>query len=89
MKSYVILSFFVGIIFIVIGYINSIQKTPPPIVEYRYIPRTFEEEQENPVQVSKLFSNMFNQPDPWIASTSLGILKQNVFQINKHFISQS
>ena len=56
----IILLFF-GILFVSIGWIKSEQFCPAPIIEYRYIPRTFKEEQENPTKVSDIFNNMFNK----------------------------
>jgi hypothetical protein len=41
------------------------------IVEYRYVPRTFEEEQREPVKVSEIFKRMFNDPTPRNGSYSL------------------
>lgn len=55
---------YIGILFIAIGYVNQIKKTIP-VIEYRYIPRTFEEEQENPIKVGKEFNSMFEEPDVW------------------------
>ena len=33
-------------------------------IEYRYIPRTFEEEQKEPVKASLVFKRMFEDPTP-------------------------
>lgn len=63
-----IILLFIGILFISIGWIKSEQFCPAPIIEYRYIPRTFKEEQENPSKVSEIFHNMFNNNSPWIRS---------------------
>ena len=41
------------------------------IVEYRYIPRTFTEEQENPTKVSEIFDDMFNKSSPLIEPNSI------------------
>ena len=54
---------------------------------YRYIPRTFENEQTNEVSVTDIFNVMFTQPSPWIASiNNIDHRKQEA--INKYFISQ-
>ena len=66
MKAIIILLSFIGIVSIVIGYINQIKTCPPAKVEYRYIPRTFEDEQNDPVKVTQLFKNMF---DAWTRGT--------------------
>ena len=65
MKSIILLLVIIGIIFIAVGYIKSNQSCPPPIVQYRYYPRTFEEEETNPVPVSAIFGKMFNNADAW------------------------
>ena len=66
MQSYLLILWIVAVVFMVIGYINQIKTCPPPVVEYRYIPRTFKEEQENPAKVSEIFNNMFEEPSAWI-----------------------
>ena len=54
MKSIIILLIMVGIIFIAVGYVKANQMCPPPVIQYRYYPKTFEQEQEEPVAVSVL-----------------------------------
>ena len=88
MKAIVVLATFVGIVAVIIGYINQIQTCPPPKVEYRYIPRTFEDEQNDPVKVSKIFKNMFETPTPWLSGYRVGYIRPNIFKINKFNISQ-
>jgi hypothetical protein len=65
---------YLGILLIVIGYIKQLQKTEP-IIEYRYIPRTFEEEQENPPKVGKIFKNMFEDTNVWLSGYKIGTEK--------------
>ena len=89
MKGFFLLTFFFGVLSIVIGYINQIKKCPPPTVEYRYVPRTFKEEQENPVQVSQLFQEMFDEPSPWVAGFKLSGRYSKDTPINRYFISQA
>ena len=55
---------FAGIIFIVVGYSASKRTCPPPVIEYRYIPRTFTEEQENPVSLEDIYAKMFRENSP-------------------------
>lgn len=62
----ILLIFFLSITGIVVGYVNQVQKCPRPKVEYRYIPRSFQEEQDNPVPISQQFNDMFTQPSPWL-----------------------
>jgi hypothetical protein len=60
----------VGILLLITGlyilYISmkSINLVCPKIIEYRYIPRTFEEEQREPVRPSVIFEKMFTQQQP-------------------------
>jgi len=65
MKTLIITLMIVGIIFIAIGYINTNQNCPPPIVQYRYIPRTFDEEQNNQLPILSVYGKMFDNPTPW------------------------
>lgn len=80
--------FFTGILCITVGYINQIKKCPPPQVEYRYIPRTFKQEQDNPVPISLLFRNMFEEPSTWVAGTKIYGKANANSNINRYFISQ-
>ena len=65
MKSIIILLIMVGIIFIAVGYVKANQMCPPPVIQYRYYPKTFKQEQEEPVAVSVLYGNMFKDKSPW------------------------
>jgi hypothetical protein len=56
-------------------------------IEYRYIPRTFEEEMTEPIYVSKIFENMFSQPSPWIVSIRETDVKKQE-KINQYFVNQ-
>lgn len=88
MKSIIVLLSFIGIVAVIIGYVNQLKQCPPPKIEYRYIPRTFEDEQNDPVKVSKLFRNMFEEPTPWLAGYRMGYIRPNIFKINRFNISQ-
>jgi hypothetical protein len=54
-----------GIIFITIGFSRMYFSKDNSKIIYRYIPRTFNEEQNNPVSLSQLYGSMFEgiQPD--------------------------
>lgn len=64
------MDFTIAIILLVIGCyvlyisIQSINLVCPKIVEYRYIPRTFEEEQRDPIKPSVIFEDMFKLQQP-------------------------
>jgi hypothetical protein len=89
MKGLIILILFIGTIAIVVGYVNQIKQCPPPKIEYRYIPRRFDEEQNDPPKVTQLFRNMFEEPTPWLAPYRLGYIRPNIFKLNRFNISQS
>jgi hypothetical protein len=65
--------FIIILIIIEIVKLNTLTKCPKPIIEYKYVPRTFEEEQEEPVIIQDLFSNMFNRSSPWMLSRNIAL----------------
>ena len=65
MKSLVVVLLIISIIFVAVGYIKSNQKCPPPIVQFRYIPRTFKEEQSTSIPILSQFGSMFKNRSPW------------------------
>ena len=58
----------VGIIFIVIELTKSYNTCPEKQIEYRYLPRTFKEEQESSVPINDIYGTMFDQASPWVGS---------------------
>ena len=89
MGTIIVFLLMTGLVAIIIGYINQSRRCPPSEVQYRFIPRTFEEEQNDPVRVSQLFRNMFEDPTPWLSGYRMGFVKPNVYDINKYYVSQS
>ena len=51
---------------ITIGYVNQLQRCPPSIIKYKYIPRTFKQDQDNPANTSEIFRDMFESQAPWM-----------------------
>jgi hypothetical protein len=87
MKEIYMLLLFIGILFIIIDLVKASSKCPEQKIIYKYIPRTFDEEQEQPGLVTDIFKSMFTQPSPWIANVNdVDTRKNEVF--NKYFISQ-
>lgn len=88
-RTIIILIFMVGLTFIMAGIAKN-KLMPPETYDkiiYRYIPRTFEEEQRDPPLVSDIFETMFSQPDPWVTSMRYyDVRKQE--NVNKYFITQ-
>jgi len=88
MKKFIILScLIIGIIFISIELVKMYYTCPPKEIVYKYIPRTFEEEQEQPVFPSDIFKKMFKNPSPWISGANESDSRINE-SLNKFFISQ-
>lgn len=65
MKSFILIIFIIGIVFVTIGYMENYNKCPPPQIQYRYIPRSFYEEQVSSTNIRKFYSDIFNEPDTW------------------------
>jgi len=65
MRAIVILFLLVGICLVVVGYVQSNQSCPPPVVEFKYIPRTFEDDQILPRPLMSIFGQMFEGDDAW------------------------
>lgn len=68
MKTFILFLFFLGIILLIHGiYEQKYRSLSDNVrIEYRFIPRTFYEEQlaENPMVASN-FKNMFQKESPW------------------------
>ena len=54
----------IGIILITMGFTRMYYSKDNSQIIYRYIPRTFQEDQENPPPLTDLFSSMFNATEP-------------------------
>ena len=72
MKLLVIVILMVGVMMVMQGYFRQNMQCPPPKVVYKYLPRSFTEEQESPIPVSDIFGAMFKQPSPLEAGSGLG-----------------
>lgn len=86
-KFLMLLLLFIGILFTTISLVQNNIQCPEAKIVYRYLPRTFKQEQSEPVYPSDIFMTMFTQQSPWIRSIqNLDIKKQE--RMNKYFISQ-
>ena len=54
------------------GYAKHMIDTKPPIIEYRYIPKSFAMRELEREPVRSVFGKMFNDNDPWISSVGFG-----------------
>ena len=68
-KSMAFFLLFAGIVLVTIGYVRSEATSVPPRVEFRYVPRTFKQEQDVPVPVLSVFGKMFSGRGPWAKKT--------------------
>ena len=66
MKSLIIFFFFIGIIFIMMG--QQSDMCPGPRVEYRYIPRTFDQEQLDRTPILATYGDLFTKNSAWTNS---------------------
>jgi len=87
MKFEILTIVFIGIILMTISIVQSTYKCPEKQVIYKYVPKTFEEEQDNPTYVSDIFVTMFSQQSPWVYSVQ-NFDRKKQEDINKFFISQ-
>jgi hypothetical protein len=78
MKSVVAFLFLIGVIMIVLGYQKEYKKCPGPAIEYRFIPRTFYDEQLSSPNLLKEFSAMFEEENIWIKDRSGADIKKNI-----------
>jgi hypothetical protein len=81
MIGIVILIGLIGLISIIISITRAYYKCDVNKVEYRYIPRTFKEEQENPVPIYDLFGDIFTNSSPWFGSYN--IYDKNIRELKK------
>lgn len=77
--------FFTAVISIVYSLTKAYNQCPEPKIEYKYIKRTFNQEQDNPVAIKKIFGTMFDQPSPWVGYTDRDLTEASV---NDYNISQ-
>jgi len=65
MKSIILILFIVGVICISAGYSKQNMHCPPSVVQYRYIPKTFNEEQSTQEPLISVYGSMFSNESPW------------------------
>lgn len=88
-KAIIMLVVFIGILLVVVDVIrikSGLVEKEPEII-YRYIPRTFEDEQLDPIFVTDIFKTMFSQPSPWVGSVRT-YERRKQERINQYFVSQ-
>lgn len=65
MKSIILILLILGVLFMTISYMERYKKCPLPKIEYRYIPRSFYEEQISTTNLKNFYSDMFNEAEAW------------------------
>jgi len=72
MKSIVLLLAIIGLVMLGVGYVKSNLQCPPNRVEYRYVEKTFDQEQNVPTPILSIsgMNSMFEDDTPWIQSRS-------------------
>jgi len=90
MVSVLMQSFFIiGLLLVMIAVVRAYNQCEPSKIIYRYIPRTFVEEQENPVPLDDIFYTMFNNPTPWVASVDIERKKNDIGEnLNRYYVTQ-
>lgn len=56
--------------------IRTLHKCPKPSIEYRYVPRSFKDEQEEPIPIDDIFNKMFANSSPWMVSKGISLTKR-------------
>ena len=70
LRGIFILMFMVGIIMLITYFIikSELNNKCSDKIIYKFIPRTLEDKEKEPVFVSQIFKTMFTQPSVWIDS---------------------
>jgi hypothetical protein len=85
----------IGVIILLVGflilYIDQYyryrdREKPKEKIIYRYLPKSYQDELNEPVFPSDVFETMFSRPDPWILSLN-DLDKRKAEKINKYFVS--
>jgi len=77
MRTIALLLLFIGVSMVITGYVRDKRYKQEVKVVYKYIPRTFQESQDNPPPLMSIFSKMFNEPSPWIGNLDKNIERKN------------
>jgi hypothetical protein len=65
MKSLVILVLLIIFVFVVIKYVKNNKSCPPPIIKFKNIPTTFNEQQYIQTPITYTYKNMFSSNSTW------------------------
>lgn len=76
MRTVIITLLILGLLMMIIGYFQNYKDCPLPRIEYRYVPRSFYEEQVSGLSLNNLYSDIFNDQEIW-ATYPLGMVENN------------
>jgi hypothetical protein len=82
----IIILLIIGVLFVTIDLGWTYNSCPDPQVIYKFVPRTFAENQDNPIPLDDILGKMFTEPTPWVAQFNKNI---KIKKINDEFVSQS
>ncbi len=85
-KKIVALIIVLGLILLIVQLSKLSVVCPPSEIIYRYVPRTFEEENAEPVNVTDIFKTMFSQPGVWEQGFNNTVDNR---EVEKYFASQT
>lgn len=77
----------IGIICVTINLVKLNMSPPETKIIYKYLPKTFNEEQCNQPFVSEIFKSMFTQQSPWINSI-MDYDRRKQTAVNAYYVSQ-
>ena len=86
-KGVLIIFLIFGIILVVIELVRVDTQCGKQRIIYRYLPRSFAEEQDEPVWPSQIFKAMFTQPSAWIRGIDDYDYRKST-KVNQFYISQ-
>ena len=66
MKTIALLLLIVGVVMIIMGHNNRLNTCPPKKIEYRFIPRSFYDEQNATTNLKSLYNDMFHNNSAWM-----------------------
>lgn len=66
MRAFFLILLFIGIGMVMYAYVDAVKTCPPSKTEYRYVPRSFYEEQLQPTPATEIFGKMFAFPSAWV-----------------------
>lgn len=87
-KLLVLILLFVGTVLVTTSLVKASIKCPKHKVIYRFVPRSFKDELETPVDVTAIFRDMFEKPSPWLGAIQ-NYDKRKQEDINKFFVAQA